>query len=148
MDTTKTLDNGDVLAIGSIPFSISNKFRRTVASELMRVKLPEIKGIPLNKEGNPDIGSADISDFKDLFLVLFASESIEREINSMLARCTYNDIKITPEFWDENEEAQENYVPCALEVAQVALRPTLKGLGSLFVKNSKTPAENQPSKTN
>lgn len=89
-----------------------------------------------------DIGNMEIEDFeftsmsklldniKDLFFGLMTSDKFERIIFKCLGYCTYNNVKITKQLFDDMLEARQDYYQIIKECVEINLNPFLKSLTS------------------
>ena len=88
-----------------------------------------------------DIGQIDIDfdgasitslldSIKDLFFNLMTSEKFDRIVFKCLSYCTYNNVKITKQLFDDVPEARADYYQIIKECVEINLAPFLKSLTS------------------
>lgn len=81
-----------------------------------------------------DFGGASVSNLldsiKDLFLNLMTSEKFDRIIFKCLSYCTYNNVKITKQLFDDVPESRADYYQIIKECVEINLAPFLKSLTS------------------
>lgn len=124
-----TTENKANVVINSAPFieavALKSAISRTLAKDakfdidLKSLKAKSAKGIDI-----------DFNKFLSAGLSIDGSPEVNAALFVCLARCTYNDVKITEKMFDTTETAQEDYYEILLACAKVNLTPFFKGLVS------------------
>jgi len=105
------LPSGAILKLGHTPFEESLALNEAI--------LKELKGLSFTTK--TEMGSL----YKDLVCIGFSSELIKSALWKCFSRCTYNDIKITPDSF-ESIDAREDYTTVAMEVTKHNVLPFVK----------------------
>lgn len=113
-----TLPSGKILRIDLAPFADSKALYQAV--------LEELRTVPMRDED--EIG---VNMLKDLFCTGLSSKRVDKALEKCLARCLYDNTKITDEIW-EPEEARGDYMKVLLEVAKENIVPFVKSLSAEF----------------
>lgn len=81
-----------------------------------------------------DFGGSSVTSLldsiKDLFLNLMTSEKFDRIVFKCLSYCTYNNVKITKQLFDDVPESRADYYQIIKECVEINLAPFLKSLTS------------------
>ena len=125
MKNCTTVNNAD-LVINEATFKEAIRLQKVIFEEAKKLKL--------------DIGDIDIevfssvkmllNTFKDMFLNLMTSKEFEDVLFQCLKHCTYNDVQITPNLFEDIAEARCDYYEIIKECLEVNLSPFLKSLTS------------------
>lgn len=128
----KILDSGATLEVTMCPFQEGNKLLKAVMKEAESVKVVlGIKGKTLKDIADLELTDDVLDTVKNIVARLLSSDEIEAALWVCLGRATYNNKKITPETF-EDEEARSDYFVVMKEVLGFNLRPFVKNLASLF----------------
>ena len=112
------LPSGSTLVISLPPFA--------EAKELFQAILEEVKDLKLDPKTEMDINF-----FKDIFCAGFSSKKIEKALNACMKRCTYNDLKMDENTF-EDEKAREDYLSVVYEIIKEVISPFMKTLTALL----------------
>lgn len=128
-----TLPSGRSLVVNVAPFSIGKNLFKTLARELLAVRLD------LDITKIKSVGDLDVNVLKDALLQVIASDSIEACFFACAEKCLIEGQKITKDSF-EHETARQDYLPVAWEVMKANLTPFFKGLASALPTGDKPPA--------
>ena len=118
-----TLPSGRTLEVKIVPFSMGKKLFKTLARELLLVRLD----LDITKIKN--VGDLDVNVLKDALLQVISSDAIEACFFECGEKCLIEGVKITKDSF-EHETARQDYLPAAWEVMKANLTPFFKGLAS------------------
>lgn len=107
------LPSGAVLRTSPAPFADSKA--------LYQAFLKEAKGISFTK--NSEVSAL----LKDVLCIGFSSPQIEEALWKCMGRCTYNELKIDQDTF-ENVKNREDYMKVCIEVAKENISPFMKSL--------------------
>ncbi len=113
-DRDITLESGAKLHITRAPF--------VDAMALQNALIKSNKGVPLpNNPLNMEIG-----DLKDAVISAAASEDVREQLDKCMGRCTYNNMRISPELFDDpkmGDTARQDYYLIVWRVIEVNCGP-------------------------
>lgn len=132
-----TLPSGRVLDVKIVPFSMGKKLFKTLARELLAVRLD----LDITKIKN--VGDLDVNVLKDALLQVIASDAIEGCFFECAEKCLIDGQKITKDSF-EHETARQDYLPAAWEVMKANLTPFFKGLASALPTSEAAKAKSPP----
>ena len=130
-----TLQSGANLTIQIAPFKLGTELVRTVARELIKVR------VSLDVSDLTKVAGGDLNTVKDAAFQLIQSDALEKILHECMARCLYNGERITADTW-EKVEAREDYFPVMWEVFQANMRPFKRLLGLLLSDGAKAAPDN------
>lgn len=132
---TTNLLSGAELTLQAPPFGVASKLFKTVARELLAVKID----ITVNPSKLKDLleREAPMNDLKNVLCGLAGSDAVEAALWECMRRCSYNGVAIEPTKTFEDEQAREDYLAAAWEVMRFSLLPFFKGL--LFASSTLAP---------
>lgn len=125
-EKTFTTSSGATVIIRLAPFKDAIALKNAVARELAK------SGVDLKLLASEKPGEAMKVDFKSIISALLSvdsSDDVNKALFLCLARCSYNDAKITPEIF-EPDAARGDYYQVVLECVQANLLPFFTGLVS------------------
>lgn len=121
-------NTGVRIVINEGNFQTVKKLRKCLAEELQKVHIDI--GNPKSLEEIKNSFNGDVSKWlniiKDCILGLECSENFERVMQDLLNNCTWNDIRISDELFDDKIEAREDYDRIRFEVIKINLLPFFK----------------------
>lgn len=130
--------NGAKIVINASSMKNVKRLRQCIAKELLKHKIDigntnTITDIANTLKDNlPKL----VNLIKDVLLGMEISEEFETVIYNCLADCTYNNICIKEQLFDDIPEAREDYDRIILEVIKENLAPFTKGLlGTSLISN-------------
>lgn len=112
-----TLPSGAILKIYPAPFADAKALYQELLAELQKAKI----------ESTDELHNL----MKDVLFIGFSSKKIDAAVEKCLARCTYNDKRITAEVW-EPTEARQDYIKALSLVTWANVEPFSKGLYAEF----------------
>ena len=125
--------NGKKIVINCSSMKTVKKLRKALAKELLKVNIDV--GNPASlKELNGTFKDTNkwLNIFKEILLGLETSEEFDEVISECLRDCTYDNIMITEDLFDNKEEARADYDRIVMEVVKENLRPFLKGVSGML----------------
>ena len=127
----KTLPSGAILEVTMSEFTVGEALFSAVVKELEQTKinLGDISSVESLKD--VEITSEMIDTFKNLISRMISSPSIKTLIWKCLERATRNDIKITPDIF-EDVEARGDYLTIFRETLWFNISPFFPSLNSLL----------------
>jgi len=136
--------NGAKIVINASSMKNVKRLRQCIAKELLKHKIDLGNTSSLTDIANTlkDNLPKLINLLKDVLLGMEISEEFETVIYACLSDCTYNNIQIREQLFDDIPEAREDYDRIILEVIKENLAPFTKGLlgtssiSSLMTKES------------
>lgn len=132
-----TLPSGRTLEVKIVPFSMGKKLFKTLARELVAVRLD------LDITKIKTVGDLDVNVMKDAILQVMASDAIEACFFECAEKCLIDGQKITKDSF-EHETARQDYLPAAWEVMKGNLTPFFKGLASALPTSAVPQASSPP----
>ena len=122
--------NGAKIVINIARFEESARLRNAVGKELLK------QNIDINDQASLAKADEELSSSGSNLLMTMAkiliSCDISEEFNTALfvclKYCTYNNIQIKPDLFDDVPEAREDYFPIVFECIQENVYPFIKGL--------------------
>lgn len=111
------LPSGAKLKVQLSPFAVSKALYQAVFKELKNI----------NFTTQTEMASV----IKDAFCVAMSSPEIESCLWACMARCTLNDVRITPDTF-EPLERREDYLKVCVEVGKANVMPFMKDLTQLY----------------
>lgn len=125
MNTTVTLPSAKELEIQIAPFAIAAKLYKVLARELITVD------VSIGSTSLEEFLAKDISEMKNIFCVVLASDPFEAALFDCMKSCLYDQIKISKATF-ESEEARADFFLVCWEVAKANLLPFFANLKSLL----------------
>lgn len=132
-----TLPSGRTLTVNIAPFSMGKKLFKTLARELLLVRLD------LDITKIKAVGDLDVNVLKDALLQVISSDPIEQCFLECASKCLIEGQKVTMDSF-EHEIARQDYLPAAWEVMRANLTPFFKGLASALPTSANPPASAPP----
>lgn len=127
MKTCTTVNNAE-LVINEASFAEALELQTVLFEEAKKINL-NISDIEINSLGTASIvGLLDCS--KDLFLNLMTSSRFQSILYKCLKYCTYDDISITKQLFEDKPEARADYYEIIKECLEINLAPFIKSLTS------------------
>lgn len=128
------LPSGRTLTVNIAPFSVGKKAFKTLARELLLVRLD------LDITKIKTVGDLDVNILKDAILQCIASDVLELCFFECAAKCLISDgsaqLKVDKDSF-EHEDARQDYLFVVWEVMKDNLIPFFKGLGSVLPTSAK-----------
>lgn len=126
-----TVNGNATLVLNEATFADCIILQSVIMEEAKKLKL-DIGEIEIEDVKGFEVTSMSklLDNIKDLFFGLMTSDKFERIIFKCLGYCTYNDIKITKQLFDDMPEARADYYQIIKECVEVNLNPFLKSLTS------------------
>lgn len=138
--------NGDRIVINSTSMANVKDLRKCFARELLKQNI-DINNVDSLAELKKQLtGTVLISLIKNVLCSLECSEEFDRVMNKCLLDCTYRNIAITEQLFDDIVEAREDYDTIRLECIKENLSPFFKKVVGLFKVQEDLTDKNQPQK--
>ena len=128
--------NGAKIVINEATWADVRSLKRVLAIELLKLGFDIDKEFLGQSEENLMVGSKLFQLLKDVYLTLEASDDFNNEIMNCLKYCTYDNIKITEQLFDDITEAREDYYDMVIGCLEVNLSPFIKKILSKFTKQT------------
>ena len=121
----KKSENGREMMIEEAPFKKANALKKAFEEEL--------KNLDYDLGGTASLDLNDsIQSGVEFLLSMDTSERFEMAVYDCLKHCTYENVIITEQLFDDMKEAREDYYEIIKECVVVNLRPFMKSLSSQF----------------
>ena len=129
-----TGNNGAKIVINCAKFKEAKRLRRVFAQEFLKHKIDinNVESVQHLEELFNKNKTMWLNIIKDVLLGLEVSEDFEAVMWDCMKECTYDRIMITPQLFDDKEEAREDYDLIVREVVQENLGPFMKGLSGML----------------
>lgn len=126
--------NGAMIVINPAPFKEVKKLRQAIARELLnhKIDIGNPKSIADLRKQIGDNVSEYLNLIKDVLLGLEVSDEFTRVIEACMRECTYDNIVINMQLFDDKPEAREDYDTIVLEVIKTNIAPFMKPLAGLL----------------
>lgn len=124
--------NGAKIVINEATWGDVRKLKKVLAIELLKLGIDIDKEFLGQKEENLMVGSKLFQLLKDVYLTLEASDDFNDEIMNCLQYCTYDNIQIKEQLFDDKPEAREDYYDMVIGCLEVNLSPFIKKILSKF----------------
>lgn len=124
---------GKKIVINCASMKNAKRLRKALANELLKVNIDV--GNPKDlSELNSTFKDTNkwLNIFKEILLGLETSEDFDNVINDCMKECTYDNIMITEDLFDDKPEIREDYDRIVMEVVKENLRPFLKGVSGML----------------
>ena len=121
-----TTANNANLKINDATFSEAIELQRVIFEEAKKLKL-DIGEIEVEQFSSV---SSLLNCFKDLFLNLMTSKDFDAIVFKCLKHCTYNDIQITKNLFEDIPDVRGDYYEIIKECVEYNLAPFIKSLTS------------------
>lgn len=129
-----TGSHGARIVVNCAKFKEAKRLRKVFAQELLKHKI-DIENVDAAQHVE-DLFNKNkmmwLNVIKDVLLGLETSEDFEDVMWECMKECTYDRIMITPQLFDDKEEAREDYDLIVREVVQENLGPFMKGLSGML----------------
>lgn len=124
--------NGAKIVINEATWGDVRKLKKVLAIELLKLGIDIDKEFLGQTEENLMVGSKLFQLLKDVYLTLEASDDFNDEIMNCLQYCTYDNIQIKEQLFDDKPEAREDYYDMVIGCLEVNLSPFIKKILSKF----------------
>ena len=124
--------NGAKIVINEEIWGEVRKLKKVLAIELLKLGIDIDKEFLGQSEENLMVGSKLFQLLKDVYLTLEASDDFNDEIMNCLQYCTYDNIQIKEQLFDDKPEAREDYYDMVIGCLEVNLAPFIKKVLSKF----------------
>ena len=124
--------NGAKIVINEASWGDVRKLKKVLAIELLKLGIDIDKEFLGQTEENLMVGSKLFQLLKDVYLTLEASDDFNDEIMNCLQYCTYDNIQIKEQLFDDKPEAREDYYDMVIGCLEVNLSPFIKKILSKF----------------
>ena len=124
--------NGAKIVINEASWGDVRKLKKVLAIELLKLGIDIDKEFLGQSEENLMVGSKLFQLLKDVYLTLEASDDFNDEIMNCLQYCTYDNIQIKEQLFDDKPEAREDYYDMVIGCLEVNLAPFIKKVLSKF----------------
>lgn len=134
---------GKRVVINPAPFKVVKRLRKTFANELLKVNIDIGNAQSLEELKNVYSENKLLNILKNVLLGLEVSEEFEDVIFECLQECTYDNITITSDLFDDKPELRQDYDRIVLEVVKENLNPFIKGVVGMFSTTTQTTENSQ-----
>ena len=124
--------NGAKIVINDASWGDVRKLKKVLAIELLKLGIDIDKEFLGQTEENLMVGSKLFQLLKDVYLTLEACDDFNDEIMNCLQYCTYDNIQIKEQLFDDKPEAREDYYDMVIGCLEVNLSPFIKKILSKF----------------
>ena len=124
--------NGAKIVINEATWGDVRKLKKVLAIELLKLGIDIDKEFLGQTKENLMVGSKLFQLLKDVYLTLEASDDFNDEIMNCLQYCTYDNIQIKEQLFDDKPEAREDYYDMVIGCLEVNLSPFIKKILSKF----------------
>lgn len=121
-----TTANNATLVLNDATFEEAINLQQEIFEQAKKLKI-DVGEIEIEQFGSV---SSFLNCFKDLFLNLMTSQNFNKIIFQCLKHCTYNDIQITKNLFEDIPDARGDYYEILKECIEYNLSPFMKSLTS------------------
>lgn len=124
---------GKKIVINCASMKNAKRLRKALANELLKVNIDVGNPKDLSELSNTFKDTNKwLNIFKEILLGLETSEDFDNVISDCMKECTYDNIMITEDLFDDKPEMREDYDRIVMEVVKENLRPFLKGVSGML----------------